>query len=73
VLPATPEASLPPAAVEAVAAWTADLLSSAGEIVDRAGGIRLRQVTRMMEAELERIGFYAAFDAVVAAGLPPPR
>jgi hypothetical protein len=26
----------------------------------------------MMEAELERIGFYAAFDAVVTAGLPPP-
>jgi CheY-like chemotaxis protein len=71
VVPASPEESLPPAAVEAVAAWTADLLSSAGEIVDRAGGIRLRQATRMMEAELERIGFYAAFDAVVAAGLPP--
>jgi len=73
VVPATPEEPLPPAAVEAVAAWTADLLSSAGEIVDRAGGIRLRQATRMMEGELERIGFYAAFDAVVAAGLPPPR
>lgn len=72
VVPATPDESLPPAAVEAVAAWTADLLSSAGEIVDRAGVIRLRQATRMMEAELERIGFYAAFDAVVAAGLPPP-
>jgi len=27
----------------------------------------------MMEAELERIGFYAAFDAVVAAGAPPPK
>jgi len=25
-----------------------------------------------MEAELERIGFYAAFDAVVAGGLTPP-
>jgi CheY-like chemotaxis protein len=73
VVPATTEESLPAAAVEAVAAWTADFLSSAGEIVDRAGGIRLRQATRMMEAELERIGFYAAFDAVVAAGLPPPR
>jgi CheY-like chemotaxis protein len=72
VVPATSEASLAAPAVEAVAAWTADFLSSAGEIVDRAGAIRLRQATRMMEAELERIGFYAAFDAVVAAGVPPP-
>jgi hypothetical protein len=72
VVPATSEPSLSAPAVEAVAAWTADFLSSAGEIVDRAGAIRLRQATRMMEAELERIGFYAAFDAVVAAGVPPP-
>jgi len=71
VVPAAPESSVPLAAVEAVAAWTADFLSAAGEIVDRAGGIRLRQVTRMMEAELEKIGFYAAFDAIVAAGTPP--
>jgi CheY-like chemotaxis protein len=73
VVPATSEASLSAPAVEAVAAWMADFLSSAGEIVDRAGAIRLRQATRMMEAELERIGFYAAFDAVVAAGGPPPK
>jgi CheY-like chemotaxis protein len=66
------EGSLPPAAVEAVAAWTADFLSSAGELVNRAGAIRLRQATRMMEAELEKVGFYAAFDAIVAAGQPPP-
>lgn len=72
VVPATSDAALPAAAVEAVAAWTADLLSSAGEVVEHAGAIRLRQATRMMEAELERIGFYAAFDAVVSAGLPPP-
>jgi len=71
VVPGAPEGSVPPAAVEAVAAWTAAFLSSAGEIVDRAGGISLRQVTRMMEAELERVGFYAAFDAIVAAGAPP--
>jgi len=55
-----------------MAAWTADFLSAAGEVVDRVGAIRLRQATRMMEAELEKVGFYAAFDAVVAAG-PPPR
>jgi hypothetical protein len=73
VIPSTLEALLPPAAVEAVAAWTADFLSSAGEVVDGAGGIRLRQATRMMEAELEKVGFYAAFDAVAAEGPPPSR
>ena len=72
VVAAETEALLPPAAVEAVAAWTADFLSAAGEVVDTAGAIRLRQATRMMEAELEKVGFYAAFDAVVSAG-PPPR
>ena len=73
VVPATSEPSLSAAAVEAVAAWTAEFLAAAGEIVDRAGAIRLRQATRIMEAELERIGFYSAFDAVVAAGGPPPK
>ena len=73
VIPSAAEALLPPAAVEAVAAWTADFLSSAGELVDRAGAIRLRQVTRMMEAELEKIGFYAAFDAVASEGPRPSR
>jgi CheY-like chemotaxis protein len=73
VIPSTLEALLPPAAVEAMAAWTADFLSSAGEMVDRAGGIRLRQATRMMEAELEKVGFYAAFDAVAAEGPLPSR
>jgi len=67
------ETLLPPAAVEAVAAWTADFLASAGEVVDKAGGIRLRQATRMMEAELEKVGFYAAFDAIVSANPPPAR
>ena len=73
IVPAAAEALVPPAAVEAVAAWTADFLTSAGEVVDKAGAIRLRQATRMMESELEKIGFYAAFDAVVAAGPPPSR
>ena len=67
------EVLLPPAAVEAVAAWTADFLASAGEVVDKAGAIRLRQATRMMEAELEKVGFYAAFDAIVSSTPPPAR
>jgi CheY-like chemotaxis protein len=71
VVPSSIETLLPPAAVEAVAAWTADFLSSAGELVDRAGAIRLRQATRMMEAELEKVGFYSAFDAVAPEVKPP--
>jgi len=71
VVPSSVEALLPPAAVEAVAAWTADFLASAGELVDRAGAIRLRQATRMMEAELEKVGFYSAFDAVATEVKPP--
>ena len=65
-------ALLPAASVEAVADWTADFLASAGEVVDKAGAIRLRQATRMMEAELEKVGFYAAFDAIVSSTPPPP-
>jgi hypothetical protein len=52
-----------PEAVPAVAAWTALFLKEAAQLVGKVAGIRVRQVTRMMEGELERCGFYAAFDA----------
>jgi DNA-binding response OmpR family regulator len=51
---------LPPAAVIAVAAWTAAFIHAAAELVERVRALRLRAVTRMMEAELERVGFYGA-------------
>jgi CheY-like chemotaxis protein len=55
-------APLPAAAVLAAAAWTAAFIEAAAELVERVRGLRLRTVTRMMEAELDRIGFYAACD-----------
>jgi hypothetical protein len=51
---------LPPSVVAAVAAWTAAFINAAAELVERVRALRLRVVTRMMEAELERVGFYAA-------------
>ena len=51
---------LPPAVVAAVAGWTAAFINAAAELVERVRALRLRTVTRMMEAELERVGFYAA-------------
>lgn len=53
---------LPPAAVVAVAAWTVSFINAAAELVERVRALRLRTVTRMMEAELERVGFYGACD-----------
>jgi CheY-like chemotaxis protein len=49
-------------AVSAVAAWSALFLKEAAGIVARVAGIRIRHVTRMMEADLDKCGFYAAFD-----------
>ena len=61
-----PESAIvPPSAdvVSAVAAWCALFLKEAAGIVAKVAGIRIRHVTRMMEADLERCGFYAAFEA----------
>jgi CheY-like chemotaxis protein len=55
-------APLPAGAVLAAAAWTAAFIEAAAELVERVRSLRLRTVTRMMEAELERIGFYSACD-----------
>jgi hypothetical protein len=52
--------ALPGPAVIAVASWTAAFLHAAAELVERVRGLKLRSVTRMMEAELERVGFYGA-------------
>jgi hypothetical protein len=53
-------ATLPAQAVIGVAAWTAAFLNAAAELVERVRSLRLRAVTRMMEPELERVGFYGA-------------
>lgn len=54
---------LAPAAVACVAAWVAAFLAESAQIAEKAAAIRVRQVTRMMESELEAVGFYAALDA----------
>jgi DNA-binding response OmpR family regulator len=59
---------LPRAAVASLAAWTAEFIGAAAELVERVRALRLRTVTRMMEAELERVGFYAACEKAMERG-----
>jgi CheY-like chemotaxis protein len=58
---------LPHDAVVAVASWAAELLTDASRMSDRARNVRIRQVTRPVSDELERLGFYTAFDGQAAA------
>jgi CheY-like chemotaxis protein len=46
----------------AAAGWTSSFLRAAGEIAEKARGVSVRRVTRMLESELDRCGFYAALD-----------
>jgi len=55
-------ATLPAAGVAAVAAWVNSFLAEAGTLVDKAGRIRVRLATRMMETDLDKLGFYAALE-----------
>jgi hypothetical protein len=55
--------------VGASAAWTADFLAAAGEIVEKARSVSVRRVTRMLEPELESCGFYAALDGALDQGI----
>ena len=57
---ADPAAASGPEAVPAVAAWTGGFLEASSALVDRIRTLRVRSVTRMMEAELERCGFYSS-------------
>lgn len=56
-------AALPASAVPAVAGWVTCFLAEASALAEKAGKVRIRQATRMMESDLERIGFYAALGA----------
>jgi hypothetical protein len=55
---------LGPSAVKAVAAWIVSFLAESAQIAEKAAAIRVRQVTRLMESDLDAIGFYAAVDEV---------
>lgn len=61
-------ASVPRDAVGAVAAWAAAFLSEAAGLVEKVGAIRIRQATRMMEGDLEAIGFYEALEKAMKDG-----
>lgn len=54
--------------VPAVAAWTMAFIAAAAELVERVRALKLRSITRMMEAELERAGFYAACEEKASPG-----
>jgi len=56
----------PAGLVPAVAAWTMSFIDAAAELVERVRALKLRSITRMMEAELERAGFYAACEGAAA-------
>jgi len=58
----TPAGDVPATVVGAVAGWTAAFIAAAAELVERVRALKLRTITRMMESELERVGFYAACD-----------
>jgi CheY-like chemotaxis protein len=58
--------------VEEVALWAAAFLAETGLKVEKTGGLSMRRVTRMIEGELERAGFYAAFDAAYSRLKSPP-
>ena len=53
-------AALPRSAIAAVAAWVTAFIEEAAILSDKANRVRVRQATRMMEADLERMGFYQA-------------
>lgn len=65
------EPQLPRGAVEAAATWCASFLAEAATLVQKIGGLRVRQSTRMMEADLEKIGFYEAFDEAAGVRVKP--
>jgi hypothetical protein len=48
--------------VEAVACWVAAFLREGGQLVPKLAGLKVRASTHMMEAELEKAGFYAALE-----------
>jgi hypothetical protein len=59
--------------VVAVAAWASELLVEAARSSGRGVDLRVRQLTRPMADELERLGFYRAFEGQVELHGTPRR
>jgi hypothetical protein len=54
---------VPEAAVVGVANWVAGFLAEAGRVVSDVREITVQRATRLMQAPLQRIGFYDAYEA----------
>jgi CheY-like chemotaxis protein len=57
--------------IEGMASWAAGFLTEAKLKVERAGGLSMRSVTHVIESELDRVGFYSAFEAAHRAARAP--
>ena len=66
-------AGLPHDALSAVAAWAWELILDAGHSSDRSRDLDVRELTQPVADELERIGFYRAFDEVAESRRPVRR
>jgi DNA-binding response OmpR family regulator len=72
VRPETPSPErLPAGAVTTVAEWAAAFLGEAAAAAPRLRGLPVRSVTRMIERELEKVGFYTAFEKASASVAAP--
>ncbi len=69
-------ARVPHDTVAAVAAWASELLVETARSSERARDLRVRQLTKPMADELERLGFYGAFEGLAefrgTPGRPAP-
>jgi len=49
--------------IDGMAGWAAGFLAEAKLKVEREGGLSMRRVTHVIEGELDRVGFYSAFES----------
>jgi CheY-like chemotaxis protein len=57
--------------IDGMAGWAAGFLAEAKLKVERTGGLSIRRVTHVIEGELDRVGFYSAFEAAHRAARAP--
>jgi hypothetical protein len=57
--------------VDGMAGWAAGFLAEAKLKVEREGGLSMRRVTHVIEGELDRVGFYSAFESAHRAARSP--
>jgi CheY-like chemotaxis protein len=57
--------------IDGMAGWAAGFLAEAKLKVEREGGLSMRRVTHVIESELDRVGFYSAFESAHRAARSP--